>query len=423
MMTISDTYQTTRFTVISISFLKADTQTRGRFTFFDEQIEAFMSQIHEREIGDAFILSTCNRTEIYTTAHNYMLVAQLFCEVTGTDLIEFMQYMQVKKDKSALEHLFRVAAGLESQIIGDFEIISQIKNAYNNFKVHKQKANPYLERAVNSSLQISKRVKNETSLSNGAASVSYAAVHYILETQKHLSEKNILLLGVGKIGQNTVENLIKHIEKPSIKISNRSFDRAEKIAEKYNIPHIEYHGFEKELQNTDILIVATASQTPILHVENIPDHPMLIIDLSVPHNVDPAVGNLSHVELIDIDQLSSKIEKTVEERIHEIPKAESIITEMSKEFEEWENTRKLVPHIHRFKQTLEQMEQNEVLKTTKKFGKVEEEDKVLTQRMIQKITNRFAKYIIENPERSQEIANLMDEMLNLQSDKKSNEIY
>ncbi len=110
-----------------------------------------------------------------------------------------------------------------------------------------------LERAINLAIQISKRIKNETGISNGAASVSYAAVHYILKTQTQISDKNILLLGVGEIGQNTVENLVKHVYKPKVKIANRSFEKAEKIAEKYNIPQIAFDDFEEELKSTDIL--------------------------------------------------------------------------------------------------------------------------------------------------------------------------
>ena len=110
-----------------------------------------------------------------------------------------------------------------------------------------------MERAINSAIQISKRIKNETGISNGAASVSYAAVHYILANQKQLSDKNILLLGVGEIGQNTVENLVKHVYKPHVKIANRSSLKAEKISEKYNIPHIQFADFNAEMKETDIL--------------------------------------------------------------------------------------------------------------------------------------------------------------------------
>ncbi len=409
-----NTYQTSQFTVLSISFEKADAVTRGRFAFFDDHIKSFVNHIHDREMGDAFVVSTCNRTEIYTTTHNYMFVAQLFCETVGVQLMDFMQFVTVKKGTDALDHLFRVAAGLESQIIGDFEIISQIKNAYNRFKEYKLHSNAYLERAINSSIQISKRIKNETGISNGAASVSYAAVHYILKTQKQLPEKNILLLGVGEIGQNTIENLVKHIYKPKVKIANRTAEKAEKIAEKYHIPHINFEDFPKELEQTDILIVATGASKPILYPENMPKKDILVIDLSIPNNVDKTVAGVDGVELIDVDALSVQIQETMEQRKKEIPKAEIIIREMSKDFIEWEKKRKMAPHIHVFKNNLKKIEQNEIHKVARKNGEVDEEDLHLTRKMIQKITNRFAKYIIENPHRSEEVTKLLDDILNLQ---------
>ncbi|NAW50653.1 glutamyl-tRNA reductase [Elizabethkingia argentiflava] len=409
-----NTYQTSQFAVLSISFEKADAVTRGRFAFFDDHIKSFVNQIHDRDMGDAFVVSTCNRTEIYTTTHNYMFVAQLFCDTVGVQLMDFMQFVTVKKGTDALDHLFRVAAGLESQILGDFEIISQIKNAYKRFKEYKQHSNAYLERAINSSIQVSKRIKNETGISNGAASVSYAAVHYILKTQKQLGEKNILLLGVGEIGQNTIENLVKHVYKPKVKIANRTSEKAEKIAQKYQIPHINFENFSLELKQTDILIVATGAAKPILFAENIPPKDLLVIDLSIPKNVDKNIAQLKGIELIDVDTLSAQIQETLEQRKKEIPKAEIIIKEMSKDFIEWEKKRKMAPHIHFFKNNLKRIEQNEIQKAIKKNGGLDESDLLLTHKMIQKITNRFAKYIIENPHRSDEVSKLLDDILNLQ---------
>ncbi len=172
--------QTSNFAVLSISYEKADAETRGKFSFFDEHVKDFVQKVSHNQVGDAFVVSTCNRTEIYTTTSNYLLVAEEYCNSVGVPLSEFMKYVNILSSEEALNHLFRVAGGLESQIIGDFEIIGQIKNAYNRFKREKKISNPYLERAINSAIQISKKIKNETGISNGAASVSYAAVHYIL---------------------------------------------------------------------------------------------------------------------------------------------------------------------------------------------------------------------------------------------------
>ncbi len=422
MNTDKNLHKTSNFAVLSISFEKADAETRGKFAFFDENIKNFVNEIHDENLGDAFVVSTCNRTEIYTTTPNYLLIAELYCKTIGVSLTEFMKYVNILKHEEALNHLFRVAAGLESQIIGDFEIIGQIKNAYHRFKKEKRNSNPFLERAINSAIQISKRIKNETGISNGAASVSYAAVHYILKNQTQISDKNILLLGVGEIGQNTVENLVKHVYKPKVKIANRSSDKAEKIAEKYKIPHIEFADFNDELKKTDILIVATGAQHPIINKTHFPNgKETLVIDLSIPNNVEKNITENQNVSLVDVDELSLHISETMVQRQKEIPKAEEIIKEMTKDFLEWEKKRKLAPNIHHFKAVLKNMERNEMHNIHRKHKYVDVNDMQLSEKMIQKITNRFAKYIIDNPWKAEEISKLMHEIFVEQPNKEFNE--
>lgn len=415
-------HKTANFAVLSVSFEKADAETRGKFAFFDENVKNFVNEIHDQNMGDAFVVSTCNRTEIYTTTQNYLLIAELYCKTIGVSLTEFMQYVNILKHEEALNHLFRVAAGLESQIIGDFEIIGQIKNAYHRFKKEKKNSNPFLERAINSAIQISKRIKNETGISNGAASVSYAAVHYILKNQAQISDKNILLLGVGEIGQNTVENLVKHVYKPRVKVANRTSEKAEKIAEKYNIPQIPFDNLDEELAETDILIVATGAQHPIINKTHFPNgKETLVIDLSIPNNVEKNVTENTNVSLVDVDQLSLHISETMLQRQKEIPKAEGIIKEMTKDFVEWEKKRKLAPNIHHFKAALKKMEHYEMHNIHKKHKYVDVNDMQLSDKLIQKITNRFAKYIIDNPLKAEEISKLMHEILVEQPNNEFNE--
>lgn len=409
---ISEVNQTSNFAVLSIGFEKADAEARGKFAFFEGHIKDFVAAIHAENLGDAFVVSTCNRTEIYTTTFNYLRIAELYCEVISVKLEDFMKFVTVTKREEALTHLFRVASGLESQILGDFEIIGQIKNAYHRFRKEKENANPYLERAINSAIQISKRIKNETTISNGAASMSYAAVHYILNNQTQLSEKNILLLGVGEIGQNTVENLVKHVYKPKIKIANRTSEIAEKIAEKYQIPHIPFENFEEELHQTDILIVATGAQTPIINKSHFPNgKETLVIDLSIPNNVDRNITDNKNVSLVNVDQLATNIQETIEQRRKEIPKAEEIIRTMTEDFMEWEQKRKLAPNIHEFKAILKKIETHELHQFHRKHKYVDVDDMLLTEKIIQKITNRFAKYIIQNPWKADELTKLMNEIL------------
>ncbi|MGV4547792.1 Gfo/Idh/MocA family oxidoreductase, partial [Ornithobacterium rhinotracheale] len=160
-------------------------------------------------------------------------------------------------------HLFRVSSGLESQILGDFEILGQMRKAFRRFK-KLGCSNAYLERFINTAVQISKQIKNETSLSDGATSVSYAAVQYILNHVPNLEQKNVVLFGTGKIGRNTCENLVKHTGNNKVTLINRTLAKAEKLSQKLDIKFRKVEELTETLQNTDVLIVATGAKTPTI---------------------------------------------------------------------------------------------------------------------------------------------------------------
>src|SRR5690606_27993662 len=256
------------------------------------------------------------------------------------------------KNNEAVTHMFKVGSGLDSQILGDFEIISQLKSG----AVSSKKAgllNPFLERLVNSVIQASKRIKTETDLSSGATSVSFASVQYILSNVKAVASKNILLFGTGKIGRNTCENLIKHTKNPHITLINRTKTKAEQVAGKFNLVVKDYSDLETELNASDIVIVATGANTPTVTKTMITTKkPLLVLDLSIPKNVDPAVEELENVTLIHLDRLSQITDETLEKRKSHIPHAEAIIAEIQTEFNDWIETRKFAPTIKALKEKL-----------------------------------------------------------------------
>ncbi len=185
--------------------------------------------------------------------------------------------------------MFRVGTGLDSQILGDFEIISQLKNAFIQSKEFGL-ANSFLERLVNSVIQASKKIKTDTDISSGATSVSFSAVRYIFNNVADISNKNILLFGTGKIGRNTCENLVKHSKHEHITLINRTKDKAERIANKLNVIVKDYADLQLEIQKADVLVVATGALNPtvdktILNLKK----PLLILDLSIPKNVNENV--------------------------------------------------------------------------------------------------------------------------------------
>src|SRR5690606_37000600 len=183
-----------KFYAVGVSYEKADAEMCGKFAFFPESIEEFSKEGKELGIENFFVVSTCNRSEFYGFANDAEQMMDLYCKFTNGTIQEMKNLVSIYENDGAIQHLFEVAAGLNSQILGDCEIIGQVKVWFKRFKKHNT-TGAFLERVINTSIQISKKVKTETTRSNAAASVSFAAVQYILATQQDISDKNILLYG------------------------------------------------------------------------------------------------------------------------------------------------------------------------------------------------------------------------------------
>jgi len=202
-------YQEETFYAIGLNYKKADAEIRGHFSISEAAQKSILDAAQTIGISSLTIVSTCNRTELYGFARHEKDLIKLLCEHTQGTISQFIEVAYVRQGQQAVSHLFRVGTGLDSQILGDFEIISQLRNSLRRSKKMGM-LNVYMERLGNAVIQTSKRIKNETDISTGATSVSFAAVQYIMARVPYVSQKNILLFGLGKIGRNTCENLIKH---------------------------------------------------------------------------------------------------------------------------------------------------------------------------------------------------------------------
>ena len=196
------TFKHASFYAIGLSYKKADADMRGKFSLDSLSKSNLLAQAKQAGIESLLVTSTCNRTEIYGFAeHPYQLI-KLLCENSNGTVEDFQKVAYVFKNKEAISHLFKVGTGLDSQILGDFEIISQIKIAFTASKSFGL-INTFMERLVNAVIQASKKIKTDTNISSGATSVSFASVQYILKNVENIINKNILLFGTGKIGRNT----------------------------------------------------------------------------------------------------------------------------------------------------------------------------------------------------------------------------
>ena len=382
------------FYAIGLSYKKADATMRGKFSLDENAKTNLLHQAKNDGIESLLVTSTCNRTEIYGFAEHPFQLIKLLCENSNGTVEDFQQVAYVYKNKEALNHMFRVGTGLDSQILGDFEIISQIKQSFNDSK-KLGLANSYVERLVNAVIQSSKKVKNETDLSSGATSVSFASVQYIMNNVPDIGNKNILLFGTGKIGRNTCENLVKHTKNEHIVLINRTKATAEKVAGKFNLIVKDYADLQVEIQKTDVLVVATGAQNPTVDAEILKlKKPLLILDLSIPKNVDENVKTNQNVTLVHLDHLSQVTDETIEKRKEHIPAAEKIIEEVMAEFLTWSKTRKFAPTIHSLKEKLGSIKQTELNYQRKKIENFNEEQaEIISNRIIQKITNHFANHL------------------------------
>lgn len=382
------------FYCIGLSYQKADATMRGMFSLTPENKDQLLSQAKSEGFEELLVISTCNRTELYGYAEHPFQLIQLLCKNSNGSVDDFQKVGYVIKNKEAVHHLFEVGTGLDSQILGDFEIIGQIKQAF-NLSRDKGLANAFLERLMNSVINASKRIKNETTLSSGAASVSFTAVQYIMQNIPEVSQKNILLFGVGKIGRNTCENLIKHTQNEHITLINRTREKAEQIAGKFNVIVKDFNELRNEISKADVLIVATGAATPTVYKDFInPAQPILILDLSIPKNVEEQVATLPNVTLLHMDELSKRKDEALERRKEAIPQALEIVEEVKEEFFQWLDNRKFAPTIKALKAKLESLKEAEMDFQRKKIENFNEQQaEMISNRIIQKITTQFVNHL------------------------------
>lgn len=400
-------HTSTHFYAIGLSYQKADAEIRGHFSIDEASKVELLSHAKNNGIESLIVISTCNRTELYGFAeHPYQLI-HLLCEHTKGTVEEFQEVAYIYKNRHAISHMFRVGSGLDSQILGDFEIISQLKSSARRSK-KLGLLNSYTERLVNSVIRASKRIKTETELSSGATSVSFASVQYIMNNVERISEKNILLFGTGKIGRNTCENLVKHSKNSHITLINRTKDKAIEVAGKFNLIVKDYKELESEINRSDVLIVATGALNPTVEKSIITTkNPLLILDLSIPKNVSTSVTEHSNITLVHMDDLAKITDDTLEKRKQFIPKAEAIIEEITGEFMLWLDTLKFVPTIQAIKHKLTDLKNSELNSQKKKNPDFNEDQaELITSNIIQKITNQFAHHLKED-------SNTIDESLEL----------
>ena len=390
--------------VVGLSYKNADLLTRGKFSLSKNQINLLLEHAKADGLNELMVISTCNRTELYGIVEDPQILIDYLCKFSQGTQVQFNKKGYVLSEQKAINHVFQVGCGLDSQIIGDFEIIGQLKKSFYNSKKH-DIVNGFTERLVNSVIQASKRIKTETQLSSGATSVSFASVHYILENVKDVKNKSILLFGTGKIGRNTCENLIKHTQNDHIILINRSEESAHKVAGKFNLVVKNIMDLNQEISKADILIVATGADDVTVDVSIIANKkPLLILDLSIPSNVDTQLKNLDNVTVVNLDELSQLTNAALKNRKQYVPEAKTILKEIQNDFLQWLAHRKFAPTLRALKQTL----------LNGQLSKQEEAQEF--SQVVYKLTGKVANYLKENPSKADQTLELIQQVYQLDAE-------
>lgn len=379
-----------QFRSVSISYRTAPLEIREQIALNEEEAKALMVRLKDFfEVSDVLVVSTCNRTEIYYTAPrnlNAELISLLLIHKGLTNPHAYESYFeQYSEGDAAARHLFEVATGLHSQVVGDMQIPNQIKQSY-QWSADLAMAGPFLHRLMHTIFFANKRVAQETSFRDGAASVSYAAVELV---ESLTVAPRILLVGLGEIGADVCSTLSQR-ENTDITLINRTRSKAEQLAEAKGYRVADFDEIEREITRADVIISSIALDQPFFTkamVERCRSFTYkYFIDLSVPRSVEPEVEQITGVMLYNIDTIRTRANEALSRRLAAVPAVQRIIDESLTEFSDWSREMVVSPTIHKLKNALEQIRLEEMARFTKSLSEEEAArmDRV-TASMMQKI--------------------------------------
>lgn len=382
---------------ISINHHTAPVALREALHLKSEQIKVCLEELKNNYFSEGFILSTCNRTEIYgipinpeinyLTLENFLIEKNPAIEISD---IHFQKFFSC----SALNHLFRVSSGIDSLLIGDNQIFGQVKESFqlaeDNYFV-----GFLLKRVFDAASIVGKRAKNETTISDGAITVSYAAVQLIEKIFSNLSKKSALVIGVGETGEIAAKHLrgkgIGHIA-----VTNRTYEKAENIAEAIDASILPFSHFRDNLHDYDIIISATSSPEIVLSIDDVKtmmkrrgNKATVLMDIAVPRDIDSNVRNIDNVFYHDIDSLKIIVDQNLKKRKDELPKVENIIQEELINFFGWYNSLEVAPTIKSLRDYFEEVRIDEVQKMINKFSDGDREKiEMVTKKIINKLLHQ-----------------------------------
>ncbi len=384
---------------VGLNHRTAPVEVREKLSISEGSLPRYLDGLtSEQIVRGCIILSTCNRTEVYASVldadKGLVKIREYLTKHGRNEMSNSSGYLYTYAHYDVIDHLFRVAAGLDSMILGETQILGQVRTAYQLACEHGA-----TERILNTMFQqavsVGKRVRTETLIDQNAASISYAAVELTKKLFSGLQGRSILVVGAGKMSELTAKHLIAN-GVSSVFVSNRAFERATELARQFGGKAIRYDELFEYMAVIDIVISATAATHWIIKridmekvMERRKGKPVFIIDIAVPRDVDPAVGEIEGVELYNIDDLQGVVDKNLEYRKKKAAKAEKIIEYEVAEFWKWLNTQFITPTIAALKKRGEDIKHKEVTRALNRLGKITEKEKKIISSLANSIVNQL----------------------------------
>lgn len=380
-------------TAIGVNHRGATLEIRERLAYRPTEVDAALEELCEVSgAGEAVLLSTCNRTEVYFVGPDDATIRaawEAFSVRLGADAT---RYGYVRRDREAATHLFRVASGLDSMVLGEAQIQGQVKEAWETCRPH---AGPVLNRLFQSSLHVAGRVRSETALSRGAASVSSAAVQLAKQIFGSLAGKRAMILGAGEMAELALESLQAQGVRAAI-VANRTYARACELAERYGAAAMHYDECWHALAEVDLLVCSTASPRPVVSVQHVlpaivarGDHPLCILDIALPRDVEPEVGALDNVFLYNLDDLQSVVSANLERRRAEVPSAERLIVSEADRFWTWMGGLAAVPVLSELRSRMDTVRMAELATALRRLEHLSPSDRAVVEEVTRTLMNKF----------------------------------
>jgi glutamyl-tRNA reductase len=379
--------------VAGISHVTAPIEVREKLTFRPQEAVRELAHLRdERLIREGVILSTCNRTEIYAVEESGDALSDfssLLSNRLGRDVAEFMY---VHRDREATSHLFCVAAGLDSMILGEAQIQGQVKDAWEQCR---GESGPILNRMFQSALQAASRAREETGIGRGAASVSSAAVQLAKKIFGGLGGSRAMILGAGDVAEIALECLMNEGVRVAI-VANRTHERAQTLAERHGATAMHYDECWESLRDVDVLICSTASPVPVVTVGRVRDsieargdRPLCILDIALPRDVEAAVGEIDNVFLYDLDDLRAAAEANLEQRAEDVPAARQILADEVQKYWDWVAGLAAVPVVREFRDEMDRLRTAELAAALRRLGPLSPEQAEAIEQFSRSLMNKF----------------------------------